>query len=826
MVNLNIPDVNVSPTLGTYTGQGAFRFWCQKVLPLVYDDSLSYYELLNKVVVYLNNVITDMSAVEGNMTAVADSFDELEDYVNRTKKTLVDSFNELNEFVNDYFTNLDVQNEINEKLDEMASDGTLTALISPIIDAEVPEAVSAWLEENVTPTEPIVDASLSIRGAAADAQATGNAIESCKYVNTVLSWKGNNAYPYGWKTGYYSGEIGSSYEHNGSYNYLCAHFAISVANYPEIINCEKIRISPPSGYGIKVIEIDAEDIITNIYGEINTTSYPDVAGKTIEFNYTTNRRWLVSIGRFNGDSNEYMTSEFSESIKFDVFHSNIDKTLTMSGLAADAKKTGEEINNINEIINEMKNLSYTLNWKKSDTYPVGFRTGYYTGEAGEEYGTSNSNNYIRAQFAISIENYPIMNEAEKFIITPNDNFAVAILEIDENNIIISKKGAINTNTYPERKGVPVEYPINNEYRYLVEIGRSDGMASNLLNDDFISTNILTFVMKKKEKIYKPKTGEYEFFDVEVERPMAFGGNDVNTTSMTVESVLRLPDNYKIYGEKTQLILMCHGASGYIDKTTETWYNSYWKTFCNEMLNAGYALFDVNVLPNSVGDKCGYCAGSPLAVNVAKKAYDYIIENYNIKEKILVHGTSMGGVLASAFVNAYPNLVIAQSSFAGRDLSQYIKEISDGTLENGNDFAMSYGYSNLAALNADKFSHAEGLVPSLSLKKYNNGSTQLPPVREENYSDWLNYYAEIQRHTKDEVIGNYTAFRSVPYKSWNSWNDNINKTKAELILQKAYNAGCSSPYFCVVYEYATHTELSYGQVDGMIEELIAWFKRWA
>lgn len=34
-----------------------FRFWCQKVLPAVYDDSLSYYELLCKCIDYLNNVI-------------------------------------------------------------------------------------------------------------------------------------------------------------------------------------------------------------------------------------------------------------------------------------------------------------------------------------------------------------------------------------------------------------------------------------------------------------------------------------------------------------------------------------------------------------------------------------------------------------------------------------------------------------------------------------------------------------------------------------------------------------------------------------------------
>lgn len=34
-----------------------FRFWCYKVLPLVYDDSLSYYEILCKVVDYINNLI-------------------------------------------------------------------------------------------------------------------------------------------------------------------------------------------------------------------------------------------------------------------------------------------------------------------------------------------------------------------------------------------------------------------------------------------------------------------------------------------------------------------------------------------------------------------------------------------------------------------------------------------------------------------------------------------------------------------------------------------------------------------------------------------------
>ena len=34
-----------------------FRFWCEKVLPLVYDDSLSYYEVVCKCVDYINRLI-------------------------------------------------------------------------------------------------------------------------------------------------------------------------------------------------------------------------------------------------------------------------------------------------------------------------------------------------------------------------------------------------------------------------------------------------------------------------------------------------------------------------------------------------------------------------------------------------------------------------------------------------------------------------------------------------------------------------------------------------------------------------------------------------
>lgn len=59
-----------------------FKFWCQKVLPLVYDDSLSYYEVLNKMVVYLNQVIDNINADIDNIAELEDDFLLLQTYVN------------------------------------------------------------------------------------------------------------------------------------------------------------------------------------------------------------------------------------------------------------------------------------------------------------------------------------------------------------------------------------------------------------------------------------------------------------------------------------------------------------------------------------------------------------------------------------------------------------------------------------------------------------------------------------------------------------------------------------------------------------------------
>lgn len=67
-------------------GMKPFRFWCQKVLPLVYEDSLSYYEVLCKVVKYINDLIESDKAI-------VEDIDELKAEV-EVLQTWIDNFDD------------------------------------------------------------------------------------------------------------------------------------------------------------------------------------------------------------------------------------------------------------------------------------------------------------------------------------------------------------------------------------------------------------------------------------------------------------------------------------------------------------------------------------------------------------------------------------------------------------------------------------------------------------------------------------------------------------------------------------------------------------
>jgi lysophospholipase L1-like esterase len=106
---------------------------------------------------------------------------------------LVKSYKALHDFINQYFSNLDLQNEVNKKIEAMKESGELLNLMKPTVSNEV----STWLNANITnPSNPPIDISLSVENAAADSKVTGDKINSLKEnlvelknINNILDYR-------------------------------------------------------------------------------------------------------------------------------------------------------------------------------------------------------------------------------------------------------------------------------------------------------------------------------------------------------------------------------------------------------------------------------------------------------------------------------------------------------------------------------------------------------------------------------------------------------------------------------------------------------------
>lgn len=103
------------PTITPQVVPSPFKNFCQSIgaIPTSYQDSLDYYETVLWLIKFLDETV--LPTVNTNGEAVAE---------------LQSLYIQLHDFVDNYFANLDVQEEINNKLDAMVEDGTLEEIIA------------------------------------------------------------------------------------------------------------------------------------------------------------------------------------------------------------------------------------------------------------------------------------------------------------------------------------------------------------------------------------------------------------------------------------------------------------------------------------------------------------------------------------------------------------------------------------------------------------------------------------------------------------------------------------------------------------------------
>ena len=84
------------------------RFWCFKVLPLVYDNSLSYYEVLCKVVDKLNEMVDNLNGLNDELASLRAAIAQIQQWI--------DSFdtNVISQWINEHLASM-IFVEINRK---------------------------------------------------------------------------------------------------------------------------------------------------------------------------------------------------------------------------------------------------------------------------------------------------------------------------------------------------------------------------------------------------------------------------------------------------------------------------------------------------------------------------------------------------------------------------------------------------------------------------------------------------------------------------------------------------------------------------------------
>ena len=231
-------------------------------------------------------------------------------------------------------------------------------------------------------------------------------------------------------------------------------------------------------------------------------------------------------------------------------------------------------------------------------------------------------------------------------------------------------------------------------------------------------------------------------------------------------------------------MICHGAGNGvtsvqgIDKGWEDIadYNNLIDTF----VNAGYAVFDCNGYDNTIFGVNFW--GSPKGVEAWRKAYDYIINNYNVEHNFSIYGFSMGGLTALNLVtNKFPNIKAVALGSPVIDLEKSWEDGQVKLMQLG--FGLGSKYDKTFTIGCDPMQK----IVKINGSEYYNAN--VPPVKI--------WYGSTEVGTC------------------------VNKEYAKRIVNAITNGGGSAYYREV--ENAGH-EICYGHNDNINKEILYFFER--
>lgn len=247
------------------------------------------------------------------------------------------AFDDLKKFCEDYFKNLDVSEEIGEKLESMKNDGSLGRLINPTISNEV----SAWLNTNITnPLNPPLDKSLSTEHTAAPSYIIGAVANIARTYLDIINQKA------------------SSFD---------SDLSITDCNYALEYGLYTISKSAAKKYDTLMDEVNGKAFLlvkntpvadTIISSLANHDVFQFLVTQHVDKSYHFRMRYLeIKMTGIEGSEESHWTITSSTNF-VELF--KLDKTLSVDGGYADAKAVGDKIAAVK------KELSDNINNNKSE----------------------------------------------------------------------------------------------------------------------------------------------------------------------------------------------------------------------------------------------------------------------------------------------------------------------------------------------------------------------------------------------------------------------------------------------------------------------------
>lgn len=148
------------------------------------------------------------------------------------------------------------------------------------------------------------------------------------------------------------------------------------------------------------------------------------------------------------------------------------------------------------------------------------------------------------------------------------------------------------------------------------------------------------VIRKSVKLVRPTDG-VEHFTIKINKAdISVNAGTIGIQDTMTEyidsGVIFIPETYTVDGTPTRLIISCHGSATMIDDS----FRVTSKTWNNFLYQMGYAIMDVN---GGADDARHF--GAPFVIQSYIKAYQYVIDKYNLYPEVFVLGGSMGGLPA-------------------------------------------------------------------------------------------------------------------------------------------------------------------------------------